>query len=184
MRQRSMAQLHPVSIPEIVRDMAGSDPVRRIESDIAGDDEGPCLGIELTIWERMKVNKLLYVYRQYAHYMHYLHYIYSSEMFPQVRRHIVHTMVGGGGQHEGYATLDYRKIHQRNAGKLGNYPILSYCLTNLLGFCLNITHIALRASIFRNCPQTEVTLMCTEHFLMIRYKPSVILCALPSPVLI
>ncbi len=46
-------------------------------------------------------------------------------MFPQIRRHIVHTMVGGGGQHRGYAALDYRKIHQGNAGKLGNYPILS-----------------------------------------------------------
>jgi len=31
MRQRAMAQLRPVSIPDIVRDMAGSDPVRRIE---------------------------------------------------------------------------------------------------------------------------------------------------------
>ena len=38
-----------------------------IESDIAGDEEGPCLGIELNIWERMKVNKQLYVYTQYAH---------------------------------------------------------------------------------------------------------------------
>ena len=65
-------------------------------------------------------------------------------MFPQVRRHIVHTMVGGGGLREGYATLDYRKIHQGNAGELGNYPILSVCLTNLLAFCLNITHIALK----------------------------------------
>jgi hypothetical protein len=54
--------------------------------------------------------------------------------------------------------------------------------TYFLGFCLNITHIALKASIFRNYPQTEVTLTCTEHFLMIRYKPTVILCALPSPV--
>ena len=68
------------------------------------------------------------------------------------------------------------------------YPILSitpfsqFCLTNLLGFCLNITHIALKASIVRDCPQTEVTLMCTGHFLMIRYKPPVILCALPSPI--
>ena len=26
-----------------------------IESDIAGDDEGPCKGIELNIWERAKV---------------------------------------------------------------------------------------------------------------------------------
>jgi len=32
-----------------------------IESDIAGDEEGPCLGIELNIWERMKVNKQLFV---------------------------------------------------------------------------------------------------------------------------
>ncbi len=46
-------------------------------------------------------------------------------MFPQVRRHIMHTMVGGGKQHGGYAALDYRKIRQGNAGKLGNYPILS-----------------------------------------------------------
>ena len=45
--------------------------------------------------------------------------------FSQVRRHIVHTLVGGGGQHGGYDALDYRKIHQGNAGKLGNYPILS-----------------------------------------------------------
>ena len=60
-------------------------------------------------------------------------------------------------------------------------PFSQYSLTNLLGFCLNITHIALKASIFRNCPQTEVTLMCTEHFLMIRYKPTVMLCPLPSP---
>ena len=96
-----------------------------IESDIAGDDGGPCMGIELNIWERMKVSKLLYVYRHYAYYMHYLPYIYYSEMFPQERRHIVHTMVGGGGQHGGYVTLDYRKIHQGNAGKLGNYPICS-----------------------------------------------------------
>ncbi len=30
MRQRAMAQLRPVSVPEIVRDVAGSDPVRKI----------------------------------------------------------------------------------------------------------------------------------------------------------
>jgi hypothetical protein len=31
MRQRAMAQLRPVSIPEIVRNMAGLDPVARIQ---------------------------------------------------------------------------------------------------------------------------------------------------------
>jgi hypothetical protein len=33
--------------------------------------------------------------------------------------------VGGGGQHKGFEALDYHEIHQGNAGKLGNYPILS-----------------------------------------------------------
>ncbi len=35
-------------------------------------------------------------------------------------------MVGGGGQHGGYDALDYRRIKRGDAGKLGNYPILSY----------------------------------------------------------
>jgi hypothetical protein len=43
----------------------------------------------------------------------------------QVRRHIVHTMVGGGGQHGGFDALDYRKIKHGNAGLLGTYDILS-----------------------------------------------------------
>ncbi len=33
--------------------------------------------------------------------------------------------VGGGGLHEGFDTLDYRKIKHWDAGKLGNYHILS-----------------------------------------------------------
>ena len=33
--------------------------------------------------------------------------------------------VGGGGQHGGFDALDYRKIRQGNAGKLGTYDILS-----------------------------------------------------------
>ena len=37
----------------------------------------------------------------------------------------MHTLVGGGGQHDGYDALDYRKIKQGSAGPLGNYPILS-----------------------------------------------------------
>ena len=80
------------------------------------------MGIELNIWERMKVSKLVYVFRPYAYYIHYLYYIYKFEFFPQVRRHIVHTLVGCGG---GFEALDYRKIHQGNAGKLGDYPIRS-----------------------------------------------------------
>ncbi len=43
----------------------------------------------------------------------------------QVRRHIVHTVVGGGGQHGGYNALDNRKIRHGEAGRLGSYEILS-----------------------------------------------------------
>ena len=96
-----------------------------MESMIAGDNEGPCMGIELNIWERMKVNPLFYISRPYAYYMHYEHYIHNIQIFLQVRRHIVYTLVGGGGHQGGFDALDFRKIHQGNAGKLGDYPILS-----------------------------------------------------------
>jgi hypothetical protein len=42
-----------------------------------------------------------------------------------VRRYIVHTLVGGGGQHGELDALDYRKSKHRDAGKLGKYDILS-----------------------------------------------------------
>jgi hypothetical protein len=42
-----------------------------------------------------------------------------------VRGYIVHTLVGGGGQEGGFDALDYRKIKNGNAGKLGKYDILS-----------------------------------------------------------
>ena len=43
----------------------------------------------------------------------------------KVRRYIVHTLVGGGGQQGGFDALDYRKIKHGDAGKLGKYDILS-----------------------------------------------------------
>ena len=42
-----------------------------------------------------------------------------------VLRYIVHTLVGGGGLHEGFNALDYRTFRHGDAGKLGNYNILS-----------------------------------------------------------
>ena len=37
----------------------------------------------------------------------------------------MHTLVGGGGQYGGFDALDYRKTKHGDAGKLGNYLILS-----------------------------------------------------------
>jgi hypothetical protein len=39
--------------------------------------------------------------------------------------HIMHTLVGGAGQHDGFNALDYRKIKHGDAGILGNHPVLS-----------------------------------------------------------
>jgi hypothetical protein len=41
------------------------------------------------------------------------------------RRHIVHTLVGDGGQQGRLDALNYYRIRHGNAGKLGTYPILS-----------------------------------------------------------
>ena len=38
---------------------------------------------------------------------------------------ILHTLVGGGGQHGGFDAPNYRKIKHGDAGPLGIYPILS-----------------------------------------------------------
>ena len=58
-----MAQLRPVSIPDIGGRGKPLPPDRfwndGIESLIAADDEGPCMGIELNIWERAKVGILV-----------------------------------------------------------------------------------------------------------------------------
>ena len=40
----------------------------------------------------------------------------------------MHSLVGGGGHHCGFESFDalnYRKIKQGDAGRLGNYPILA-----------------------------------------------------------
>ncbi len=136
------------------------------------------MGIELNIWEQMNVSKLLYVYRPYAYYMHYLHFVYYFEMFPISCTQWWEVEGSMGGMPPSITAKYIRETLASSAIT----PFSQFCLTTLLGFCLNITHIALKALIFRNYPQTEVTLMCTELFLIIRYKPTVILCALPSPV--
>ncbi len=51
--QRAMAQLRPVSIPDLVSNMAGKETA--LETLIAADGEGDCKGIEVNIGERAKV---------------------------------------------------------------------------------------------------------------------------------
>ena len=86
----------------------------------------------------------------------------------------MHTLVGGGGQHGGYDALDYRKIRNGDAGRLGAYGILSVLpdkfVRSLFEFhSPSFTVIVLKASISPSYPQTEVILMCTEPLRMNRY---------------
>ena len=61
------------------------------------DHDGPCMGIKVNIWERAKK-----------------------------RRHLVHHFSGGGGSfYGGDDALNHMLILHGNAGKLGEYPILS-----------------------------------------------------------
>ncbi len=48
---------------------------------------------------------------------------------------IVHTLVGGRGQHGGIDALDYRKIKHADAGKLGRY--MSFMISgSIASICL------------------------------------------------
>jgi hypothetical protein len=49
-------------------------------------------------------------------------------------RHIIHTLVGDNGHLGGYDALDYRKIKNSDAYKLGTYPILSVLLDKFARF--------------------------------------------------
>ena len=61
------------------------------------DHDGRCMGIKINIWERAKK-----------------------------RRHLVHYFSSGGGSfYGGYDALNHMLILHGNAGKLGEYPILS-----------------------------------------------------------
>jgi hypothetical protein len=140
-----------------------------IETMIAGDEEGPCLGIQLNIWERAKVISSCYALLKLCA----LYSLYnSSSLFSiarQVRRHIVHTLVGGGGQHGDSMPLITAKSGREMLASWGRMTFSLFCLTSLQGFCSNFTLIDLKASISPSYLQTEVILMCTEHFWMIRY---------------
>jgi hypothetical protein len=80
----------------------------------------------------------------------------------------VHTLVGGGGQHGGFDALDYRKIKHGDAGKLGNYSILSVLPDKFARFheFHDYRFESLESSTFCACQQTEATLMCMERLKM------------------
>ena len=42
---------------------------------ISADDEGPCMGIELNVWERAKVGDIYYYYISYTDYLDYINYV-------------------------------------------------------------------------------------------------------------
>jgi hypothetical protein len=76
----------------------------------------------------------------------------------------VHTLVGGGGQHGGFDALDYRKIKHGDAGKLGNYSILSVLPDKFARFLYDFHDYRFLSLGLPPCQQTEATLMCMERW--------------------
>ncbi len=115
-----------------------------IETIFAGDDEGPCMGIKLNIWERMKVSNLFDVYRHYVFYLHYQHYIHccwipSTGTSPYDVISCTPWWEAEGSR--GYSTPWITAKYIRET--LASWAITKFsqfCRTNLLGFCLNHSH--------------------------------------------
>jgi hypothetical protein len=70
-------------------------------------------------------------------------------------------LVGGGGQDGGFDALDYQKIKHGDAGKLGNYPILSYLPDKIARFVYEFH--AFRFESLDLPPLPAATLMCMGH---------------------
>ena len=81
------------------------------------DDTGPCMGIQINIWERAKV-----------------------------KRHLVHTLSGGGGSmYGGYDALNHMLlVGHGDAGPLGKYPILSKLPDKFARFLYEFHHFRFR----------------------------------------
>ena len=93
----------------------------------------------------------------------------------------MHTLVGGGGQHGGYDALDYRKIHQGNAGKLGNYPILSVLPDKFARFLFEYHSHRFESLDLPLLPADRSDFDVHGALLMIRYKQNVIPSGLLRP---
>jgi hypothetical protein len=87
----------------------------------------------------------------------------------------VHTLVGGGGLHEGFDALDYRKIKRWDAGKVGNYPILSVLPDKFARFMYEFHDYRFTSLDLPPLPaDIEAILMCMEPSILIRFGSSCI----------
>ncbi len=140
-----------------------------IEDLISACDEGPCMGIELNLWERTKVGfRFVFIFEIILIIFIILNMVIVVYSIRQARSHIVHTLVGGSDQHRGFDALDYRKIRNGNGGKLAHIPS-SWCCLKTARFLFELLACRFESLDLQHNPLTEMTLMCTEHFLMIRY---------------
>jgi hypothetical protein len=137
-----------------------------IESEIAGDDEGPCKGIELNIWERAKMIFCIIIF------IYIICIICIIFIIAWHARYVVTSRARwwAAGANMGYLMLLITaKSGMEVLAGWAHMKFSLFCPTGLRGFCSSFTVIDLKASISRSYSQTEVSLMCTELFWMIRY---------------
>jgi hypothetical protein len=136
------------------------------ESEIAGDDEGQCKGIELNIWERVKMKFCIVLL------IYIICIIYIILIIAFHARYVVTSCTrwwAAGASMGDLMLLITAKSGMEMPAVWAHMKFSLLCPTSLLGFCSSFTVIDLKASISRSYPQTEVGLMCTELFWMIRY---------------
>ncbi len=127
---------------------------------ISTDDEGPCMGIEVNMWERAKV-KLLCIYIVLIMRMFSMFYVDTTSYCAHIggrRRHSTVVMMPLITVKSSKETLDLWETIQ-------SYQC---CQISLPDFCLSSMLIYLRASICLCCLLTEVTLMYMKHLKTIR----------------
>jgi hypothetical protein len=136
------------------------------ESEIAGDDEWPCKGIELNNWERAKVILCIILL------VYIICIIYNIPIIAFHARYVVTSCkrwCAAGANMGDLMLLITAKSGMEAPAVWARMKFSLFCPTSLRGFCSSFTVIDLKASISRSYPQTEVGLMCTELFWMIRY---------------
>ena len=94
-----------------------------LETLIAADGEGDCMGIELNIWERAKV-RIPFSFRMYIMVIMFIIHIMRlpNRYVDTLCTHWLAAETSMGD----FNALDYRKIRHGDDGKLGNYPILAF----------------------------------------------------------
>jgi hypothetical protein len=143
---------------------------------IAADDEGPCMGIELNIWERAKVtiyfNNSIYIIDVIV-IVEVIDNICSAYRYCATSCTRWWVVVASMGD---LMRLITEKLSTGTQASWENMPSFQCCPTSLRGFYLSFMISGSQASIFHHYQLIVATLMCMVQLITIRHG-SCCICA-------